>query len=159
MSDMELWQKVLISINTGLSLIIFFKSIYESVKKKNSYGRTPWLFFLGIFVWGDGVILGLFWIIVSAISLVINNWILFLLSTVVFWLIRSSGETVYWIVQQFSPINRNPPEKMFGYRFFKNNSIWFIYQTFWQVITIISLLAIIFIVIFYLNQLMSFLCF
>lgn len=146
---MELWQKILISTYAGFSLIIFFISIYESVKKKNNYRLTPLLFFMGIFVCGDGIIFGFFWFLVSLISLKINSWIFFLLIISVFWLVRSWGESTYWIQQQFSTINRNPPEKLFGYRFFKNNSIWFIYQTLWQVITIVSILVTIYLISLY----------
>lgn len=123
------------------SLSIFIKSLIKVAKHKKAFEKTPFLFFLGIFVWGDGVILGLFWFFVSLLCFILKDYLLFLLITSLFWLIRSIGEVIYWLNQQFSPINRNLPEKLFGYFIFKNDSIWFAYQLFWQCVFILSAIA------------------
>ncbi len=124
-----------------ISLLIFIKGFFESAKKKNPFGETPFLSWAGVFVWGDAVIFGLFWFLSSLVCYFLKDWILFLLIISVFWVVRSLGETIYWLNQQFSAINRNPPEKLLGYRFFKNDSIWFVYQIFWQCITVVSIIS------------------
>lgn len=124
-----------------ISFIVFIKGFFESANKKNPFGETPFLFWAGIFVWGDAVIFGLFWFLSSFICYLLKDWILFLLTISVFWVVRSLGETIYWFNQQFSTLNRNPPEKLRGYKFFKNDSIWFIYQIFWQCITVVSIIT------------------
>ncbi|MDD3999184.1 MAG: hypothetical protein PHR98_03755 [Candidatus Shapirobacteria bacterium] len=109
-------------------------------KKNNPFGKSLIFFWLGIFVWGDAVVIGLFWFLISLICFLLKDWILFLLIISTFWIVRSLGEIIYWINQQFSPIIRNPPETLFGYKLFKNDSIWFIYQVFWQCAMVVSII-------------------
>lgn len=137
---MLFWQQILIIIFGILTLIFFIKSAREIKNKKNVYGLTPHLFFLGSFVWGDMIVLGPFWIIVSLISILLNNWYLFWLFVTVFWIIRSLGEVIYWLNEQFSGKNRNPPHTLKLYNMFQGDSIWFIYQLFWQCIFIFSII-------------------
>jgi len=134
-------QRIFVLIFGLFSLVIFFKGFWESTKKKNAYGETPFLVLMGIFVWGDAVVFGLFWFFSSWLTLLLNNWILFCLIFSVFWVVRSLGETVFWFNQQFSSIKRYPPETLRGYRFFKNDAIWFVYQIICQCVTIISLIT------------------
>ena len=134
------WQTEVVIFSGILSLLIFLKGIHETYVKKNPYGLTRPLLFWGIFVWGDAVIFGIFWTLVSVAVLILKDWILFLLIISVFWVVRSFGEAIYWLNQQFSTINRNPPEKLMFYKLFKNDSVWFIYQIFWQSITVVSLI-------------------
>lgn len=122
-----------------ISLYSFVRGFYEIHKKSNPFGEPFVLFWLGIFVWGDALILGFFWTLISIVSFLLKDWTLFLLIFSIFWVVRSFGEVTYWMHQQFSPIVRNPPETLLGYRFFKNDSIWFAYQIFWQCILTISL--------------------
>lgn len=132
-------EQITIIITYGfLAFFIFLKGVKESIRKKQSFKLTPSLFPLGIFVWGDAIVIGPFWVIISLIAYFSNDWLLFLLTISVFWLVRSLGETIYWLNQQFSLVNRNPPEKLIGYQLIKSNSIWFIYQIFWQCVTVIS---------------------
>lgn len=134
---MMLWQKELLLIFLIIALVSFFIGLYQSIKKKNSFQETPYLSWLGIFVWGDAVIIGFFWFLVSFFTLLIKDWLLFLIIVSIFWTIRSLGETHYWLNQQFSPLKRNPPERLRGYKFFKNDSIWFVYQIFWQCLGVV----------------------
>ncbi len=135
---MEIWQQILVSIYLSISLIGMIKGYRES-RRGNSYGNCHFFNIIGAFVWGDTVIFGLFWTLVSTLILTTKDWILFLLILSVFWVIRSVGETIYWFNQQFSTINRNPPKKLLGYKIFQNDSIWFIYQIYWQCLTVISI--------------------
>lgn len=141
---MNIFQKNFIVFYCLLSFIFFLKGYREAVIKKNPYGRAPYLFWLGIFVWGDALIFALFWFVSSLISLILKDWLLFWLLISSFWLVRSLGETIYWLNEQFATIKRNPPETLIGHFLLKNDSIWFIYQIFWQCFTVVSLVATIF---------------
>lgn len=120
---------------------LFLASVFQIRQKNNVFGLTQPLLFIGSFVWGDAVVFSLFWVLVSALCLWVNNWYLFLLFQAVFWAVRGTGETIYWLNQQFSTLERNPPQNLLGYRFFKNDSIWFVYQIFWQCVTVFSIIA------------------
>ena len=135
---MENWQKIVIFLYFFLNVITVIRGYRECKDRKNAFGESPLLFFLGMFVWGDAVIFGLFWASISLVTFFLNDWILFLLTISLFWLVRSLGETNYWINQQFSTIVRNPPEKLRFYTFFKNDSVWFVYQIIWQCVTVVS---------------------
>ncbi|OGH10803.1 MAG: hypothetical protein A3B38_03825 [Candidatus Levybacteria bacterium RIFCSPLOWO2_01_FULL_36_13] len=134
---MEFWQQTFIACFAVFNFLIFLKGLYE-IKKRNPYGLTKYLFFIGAFVWGDMFVLGPFWIISSAISLLLNNWYLFLLFVSLFWVIRSLGETIYWLNEQFAFKNRNPPQTLNFHKLINGEAIWFIYQLFWQCIFVIS---------------------
>lgn len=137
---MENWQKIFVFL-WGLSAFISsIKGFVECNNKKNAFGLTPFLNIFGAYVWGDAVIFGIFWTIVSAATLLLNDWILFLLIISVFWVVRSFGETIYWFNQQFSTIKRNPPENFWFYKYFHNDSVWFIQQITHQCITVISII-------------------
>lgn len=137
---MENWQKLFIILWGIISLVMLIRGFRECKDKKNAFNLTPLLNIFGAFVWGDAVIFGIFWTLVSTVTLILNDWILFLLITSVFWVIRSFGETIYWLNQQFSPVKRNPPENFWFYKYFHNDSVWFVHQIYWQCITVISII-------------------
>lgn len=138
---MNSWQTNFLIIFALLNIIIFVKGFYESYKKKNAFGETPLLRPLGIFVWGDAAVFGIFWVISSILSLITKDFILFCLLISLFWLVRSIGETIYWMLQQFSPVIREDPKRhKFLYKYFHNESVWFIYQIIHQCITVFTLL-------------------
>ncbi len=138
---MNTLQTIIISLFGIISLLATIKGTRELLINKNHFKEPRFLFWLGIFVWGDAIILGTFWFLVSLICLLLSNWILFLLIVSVFWVVRSLGEIIYWLNQQFSPIMRNPPANLFGCKLFNNDSIWFAYQIFWQCIMVISIIS------------------
>jgi hypothetical protein len=138
---MTTWQNYLLIAYAIFSFTGFLKGLDESKNKKNAYGMDGIFNLNGAFVWADEVVFGLFWTAASLVTLFLNDWILFLLLQSAFWLIRSIGETIYWFLQQFSTINRNPPEKFLIYKIFKNDSVWFVFQIGWQCLTVISLIA------------------
>lgn len=72
------------------------------------YSDTPWLWPLGVFVWGDGLILGPFWILSS---LLFWWWPLVLIYRyfLLFVAIRSAYETIYWINHQVAKRDYEPP--------------------------------------------------
>lgn len=132
-------QESFITFFIVLNFLIFLKGLYE-VKKRNPYGLTKYLFFIGAFVWGDVLVLGPFWIIASLVSLFLNNWYLFLLFVSLFWVIRSLGETIYWLNEQFAEKNRNPPQTLNFHKLINGEAIWFIYQLFWECVLVISVI-------------------
>ncbi len=123
------------------SFFVWIKAIQESGKKKNPYGLTPQLLPMAIFAWADGTVISIFWIVAAGLSLITNNWWLFGLMFCLFWVVRSLGETIYWFCQQFSTIERNPPKTLKGYKFFKNDAIWFVYQVAWQCVTVLAIVG------------------
>lgn len=125
---MTLQQQYIVMFYAAVSVLVFLVGLYQSFVKKNSYGLVPWLIPLGMFVWGDAIIICLFWIIISAVAIVLQDWLLFLLIVSVFWVVRNIGEAIFWFNQQFSQKIIYPPEILPGYSLVKNESIWFIYQ-------------------------------
>lgn len=119
---------------------IWVKSVIEVTKRNRAFVTTPWLSWLGIFVWGDAIIISLFWVGLAVLGLWAGSkW--WWLGVAIFWAVRGVGETVYWLNQQFSTIKRNPPETMWGYQWIRSEAIWFVYQIFWQMVTVVAIMA------------------
>lgn len=137
---MNPWQQTFILLYALFNLFIFLKGLYESKYKKNAYGLTRPLLFIGVFVWGDAVVFGLFWLLSSVFALLLNDWYLFLLVVSIFWVVRSLGETIYWFNQQFSTIKRNPIKNLPMNSVFHNDSVLFIHQIIWQCVTVSSII-------------------
>lgn len=134
---MEVWQNILVAIYglfAASGLAIGLKECF----KKNPYGLTPVFNLIGAFVWADAVIFGLFWTLVSTTVFFLQDWILFLMTLSVFWLIRSIGETIYWFNQQFAERNRNPFHTLWISKIFPGDSSWVALQIFWQTISVVS---------------------
>lgn len=123
------------------AILVTAKGYYQSTQKKNSFGETKWLFPLGIFVWGDAVTIGPFWIVVAVLSGFINNPHFTYSLISFFWFVRALGEVQYWIAEQFASKHRNKPKDLLGHQFFSGDAIWFGYQTFWQMVMIFSGIA------------------
>lgn len=118
---------------------LWIKSLYEVVSKKNPYGVGKYGLIYGGFVFADYLIFGAFFTLASIVSLILYDFILFLLINSVFWLVRSVGEALYWFLQQFSPLaHKNPPERFFWNSYIKQaDAIWIINQVIWQCMTVI----------------------
>lgn len=141
MIDLTQAQSTFLFAFLAVNALIFSKAWYEVRFKNNPFGLTPWLLPLGIFVWGDAMIFGLFWAFSAVLAWVLKDWYLFWLIFSVFWVVRGLGETVYWLNQQFSTIDRNPFQKILGGKFFNNDSIWFVYQIIWQCVMVFGTIA------------------
>ncbi|HOZ03375.1 MAG TPA: hypothetical protein PKX78_02670 [Candidatus Woesebacteria bacterium] len=124
-----------------VNLLIFFKSWWEVVKKQNPFGLTPWMSWLGMFVWGDTLVIAPFWVLAVLVSTIVHDWILFFLIASIFWSVRSLGEMVYWLNEQFAAKKRNPPQTLMGYSLIKSEAIWFVYQVFWQCVLVFSIVS------------------
>lgn len=90
-----------------ISLFIFSKSIDFS-KKNGFYKDAFGLFPLGIYVWGDGLILAPFWMLVSLIFYFLSA-IQIMRFFLIFYLVRSFYEVIYWLVHQSSSKDYQPP--------------------------------------------------
>lgn len=110
-------------------------------RKKNPYGLSRYFLPIGAFVWVDTVVFGLFFTLVSAICLIFNQTLLFLIIYSVFWLVRSVGEQIYWFLEQFSAHHRNPPHTLWPKKLFKGEESWIVMQTVWQCVTVISIIS------------------
>lgn len=139
---METWQLSIISIFGITSLVGLIQAYRQCTKKNSSYGKPPKLYMLfGSLVWADHLVFGAFWVIISLFCLMFHDFLLFLLTFSVFWLVRSIGETIYWFFQQFTPRHGNEPEKFIWHRIVKNDSVWFLNQIYWQCITVITIIT------------------
>ena len=135
------WQKIIVIIWGLFSLALSLKGFYESSAKKNVYGLTPHLFPFGIFVWGDAVIIGFFWSLVSIFIYILKDWYLILLIFCVFWTVRSLGEAFYWLNQQFTSINnKNPIQNLKLSSIFHSDAVWFANQVIWQCASVIFII-------------------
>lgn len=94
----------------------------------------------GSFVWADHVLFGPFWVIVSFTAFLLQDMLLFFLIFSVFWVIRGSGETIYWFFQQFHPRVGNEPEKFWINKHVPGEAVWFMHQIFWQCVTVVALI-------------------
>ncbi|NMC36333.1 hypothetical protein GYA49_04785 [Candidatus Beckwithbacteria bacterium] len=137
---MIFWQSIFIIAYSLFALSGFCLGLRQSSKKHNAFGNHPIFNLIGAFVWGDCVVFGLFWFLVGIVVLLLQNWWLFWLAQSAFWFVRSFGETIYWLNQQYSQRMRNPPQKFWLFKIFKNESVWFINQIAWQCLAVVSLI-------------------
>lgn len=138
---MQIWQFYFLHIFLILNAAVGLYGFWQTYKYKNAYGEALWLMPFGIFVWGDAFIFGIFWTGVAIASILLQDWVLFLLIFSLFWLVRSVGETIYWFNQQFSTIIRCKPEKYISHKIFHNDSVWFAFQITHQCITVVTIVT------------------
>lgn len=123
------------------SVYAFLNGIYYAIKKNNPYGNCRKFYLLGAFVNADSVVFGAFFVLATTITLLMDNFVLFLLIISVFWTVRSIGEQMYWFLEQFAHTHRNPEHTMWFSKFFKRNSSWIAMQIFWQCISVIAIIT------------------
>lgn len=138
---MTVWQTHLLQILIIISSYALIHGFVQTSLKKNPFGLTRHLTIIGAFVWGDALIFGFFWLFISSVCLYLQNFKLILVTYSIFWIVRSIGETIYWLNQQFTTKKRDKPQDLFGHRLFPGESIYFAYQIFWQCVTVVSILA------------------
>jgi hypothetical protein len=137
-------QIVFVGLWGGVGLAAAVAGLFAIIVRKRAFEETRWLWPWGIFVWGDAPVIGVFWSGISVASWWYGDWNLFGLLSSLFWVVRTFGETGYWLNQQFSTLERNPPEKLWGYGWWSNDSIWFVYQITHQIILVFALLGVIY---------------
>lgn len=89
------------------SVVIFFYALRQC-RRGNFFGDTVGLWWLGIYVWGDALVLAPFWLIsciafMSLSGLGIFRWLC------LFFLIRAAYEVVYWLNHQAVESQYRPP--------------------------------------------------
>ncbi len=98
------WWQISLALVSG---VIFWWSLKKS-RNHQFYSDTFALSVLGIFVWGDGLILGPFWLFASLLFIVLSPLMItrFIL---LFYAIRFAFEVVYWINHQVAQKKYMPP--------------------------------------------------
>ncbi len=134
---MLIWQQIIIFTFAFLGLIGFIKGWRQTSHKKNPFGLTPFFNLLGAYVGADLVVFGPFWFLVSLLSFILQDWLLFCLIFSFFWLMRSIGETIYWLLEQFVSQKKNKTEDLPLHRIFPGESVYVAYQIFNQCLTVI----------------------
>ncbi len=142
---MNNWQNLVLVLFLVYSLAGFF---YGLKYKKNPYGLCKRCTLIGAFVWTDAFIFGLFFSLISILCLLLQQWVLFGLIYSVFWLVRSIGEQIYWFHEQFAVSHRNSPHTLLPSKLFKGEEVWIVMQTFWQCVSVVSVVASVYIVSF-----------
>lgn len=124
-----------------LNLITFAYALWQCAGRKNPFGRCP-VWVVGSFVWGDAVIFSVFWLGLSIATLFwVQDLNFFLFTASIFFVVRGFGETVYWLNQQFSNLDRNPPHNFLIHKVFRGGAVWFVHQITWQVIMVVSIVS------------------
>ncbi len=125
-----------------VSFSLFISGFFQSKYRNNSYGSFWPMNIIGAFVWGDAVVFGLFWTLVSLYILVTKEIALFPFVISLFWTIRSFGEVQYWLNHQFTEKEKNKLSSFPRLKsIFHNDSVWFVYQIYWQCVMVICVLA------------------
>ena len=95
---MEFWLYLIITFN-----LLLFITAYSKIKKsKNVVGFTYFkTFLIGAWVWEDVFILSFLHILLSLLTIIFNDLRVGLLCLLVFWTVRSLGEAIYYMLQQF----------------------------------------------------------
>lgn len=134
--------ELLISLYCLVAFTLSIVGYYQCRYKRNAFGSFWPMNVIGAFVWGDAVVFGMFWSLVSALTLYFQDVLLFLLVQSLFWVVRSLGEVIFWFNQQFSPLNNDPAKRFKKLQeVFHNNSFWFVYQIYWQCVMVLSIVA------------------
>lgn len=138
---MNIYDPFLITFILG-NVYLFFLSLFQAKFRNNPHGLTRILLPLGIFVWADGVVISIFWTIIGLYSLLFGSVSEFVVLYALFWVVRSFGEVIYWLLQQFSSEVKDPPETVPFSNIFPGKSVWFAMQVIWQMVLVISIFAV-----------------
>ena len=93
----------IILLSLALVFLLLFLTSLIKVKKSNKKINFiySWGCLLGAFVWEDLLVFSFYFLAITLITLLVQDvhiWILFVL---IFWMVRSSGEALYFFLQQF----------------------------------------------------------
>lgn len=118
------------------NLAIFFRALHF-VKKGGFYTNSHWLVPIGIFVWGDALVIAPFWAVMSIVALWLSplNILRFVL---LFYAIRAAYEVIYWINHQVAQRDYVPPLFQ-NVKWLKPNDAAILYQLITMIQVVISL--------------------
>lgn len=95
-----------------------FLSVFSVFKIRRNKEKCDfiywWGFVAGAFVWEDMLVLGLLHAGIAFTSLALKNNLVWLVGFLVFWIVRSAGETLYFFLQQFI-VPLHHPHNIGGY--------------------------------------------
>lgn len=137
---------VIFGISNLLLAILSVSKIKESPKKLNFIWY--WGFLSGAFVWEDMLIFGILHSLVSFFIVFAQNSEIWIIYYLIFWVVRSSGETLYFFLQQFIQPKHHPHKitthfdqlkKLFGN--ISDQKCFIIMQVVMQSITVLSLVG------------------
>ncbi len=133
-------QQTFLIIYALLGSVGVFLAYRKCKLEKDNLGLVGIFVIYGAWVWADLIIFGIFWMIFSLTTILLQDWYLFLFGYCVFWFVRSIVESVYWINQQFSTIIRHSLKEYFFAKIFNNDdyTLWFVMQIFFQCIAAVS---------------------
>jgi hypothetical protein len=87
----------------------FLVSLFQVMKEKNKcIFIYPWAFFIYAFVWEDLMIISLFFLGLINLSVFFHDARIALLGAILFYCVRSAGETLYYFLQQFHQPKHHP---------------------------------------------------
>lgn len=97
-------------LSLSLFLILLFLLALKRVRDGHFYGDTFWLLPLGVYVWGDALILLPFWIFVALLLLFSGvSGVALVRLYLIFAAVRSAYEIVYWLLHQATKEVYKPP--------------------------------------------------
>jgi hypothetical protein len=144
--------KILIIAFGIINLILAFYSIHKIRQDKEHVIFTWWWSFInGSFCWEDMLIFGLLHFGIALLATVLNNPTTWLICYLVFWIVRSAGETLYYFLEQFIVPQHHPHyfhdflaplRKIIGE--ISDQKCFIICQVFMQSILVVSSIALIF---------------
>ena len=76
-------------------------------------------FLAGIFVWEDALLISLYNLVAIAISFTLQDFRWLITAYLVFWLVRGTGETIYYMLQQFIQEKSYPHDENHEHPFWK----------------------------------------
>ena len=137
-----------------LSLLFFSLIILSCLKIRHLRGNIKfiyhWGFLFGVFVWEDLLVISIYCLIGSLSALIFQQNRIGLLFFVVFWIVRSAGEALYFFLQQFIQPKHDPHfidehfkflRKVFGKLAYQQCLI--IMQVFFQIILMVGIICLI----------------
>ena len=107
---MESFLEIKTGFSVGLIVInaLIFGLSLQNSRQNKFFGDTHLLAGLGIYVWGDGLVLAPFWII-SAITFFFLSWKNIATLVLLFFIFRSGFEIIYWLNHQSAKKDYLPP--------------------------------------------------
>lgn len=143
--------KILIAIFGILNFFFAILSV-SKIKKTPEYVQfiRKWAFLSGAFVWEDMLAFGTLQFLFALVSIVLDKPVIWIICYLIFWIIRSSGETFYCFLEQFIVPKQYPHNihdemeylrKMFGN--ISDQKAFILLQVFFQSITIVSTILLI----------------
>lgn len=128
------------------ALIAVCVSFVQVIQQRNPYGHAFIFIPLGAFVWGDALVLGLFWFLMSTLYFLFPMAYSPIVLAALFWLVRAGGEIFYWLLVQFVGERKEPASNHMLFPLVQSDAVWFMHQVIWQCVAVIASLVLIMVV-------------